>query len=260
MVFHRGQTKADLPSTVTYIQGNRQDLRQYKSQIQAFAPDVVLDMIPYTVADAQTVIDTVVGICPRIVAISSQDVYRARDIIWGLETGIVDATPLTEASPLRSRLYPYQDSPQRPLGIPSDYDKILVEQTYLNSTEVTVTILRLPMVCGPGDPLHRFYAYLHRMGSGRPVIVLDARLAQWRSSYGYVENVAWGIALAVMKQPGDGVTRNHRIYNLSEPEVLSEQERLMAIAQTVGWQGKIIAATLAQLPSDWQLPLNLQQD
>lgn len=83
MVFHQGQTQANLPSTVTYLQSNRQNLRQYQSQIQAFAPDAVLDRIPYIAADAQTMLDTIASICPRIRAISSQDVYRGRDILWG---------------------------------------------------------------------------------------------------------------------------------------------------------------------------------
>lgn len=259
-VFHRGQTKADLPTTVTYLQGNRQDIHQYQSQIEAFAPDVILDMIPYTAADAQTVLNTITGTCSRIVAISSQDVYRARDVIWGLETDIVDSTPLTESSPLRSQLYPYQNAPQRPLGVPSNYDKILVERTYLNAADMAVTLLRLPMVYGPGDPLHRFYAYLHRMDSKRPVIVLDARLAQWQSSYGYVENIAWGIALAVMQNPESESTTSHRIYNLSELHPLSEKERLNLLAQSANWPGQILAAMPDQLPPDRLIPFNFQQD
>ena len=36
------------------------------------------------------------------------------------------------------------------------YDKIAVEEAILNSTEISGTVLRLPMVYGPGDRLIGF--------------------------------------------------------------------------------------------------------
>ena len=55
-VFHRGETKADLPQ-VKWIKGDRHNLSDYKSEFQKLAPQVVLDMIPYTAKDAQTVVN-----------------------------------------------------------------------------------------------------------------------------------------------------------------------------------------------------------
>lgn len=255
MVFHRGQTQADLPSDVRHLLGNRHDLRQYRAQIEQFGPDVVLDMIPYTQADAATVIETVRGVCDRIVAISSQDVYRARDIIWGLETEGIDPTPLTEEAPLRSHLYPYQNAGTHPLGVPADYEKILVEKTYLDSPDFSTTVLRLPMVYGPGDPLHRFYAALQRMEQERPYISLVTDLAHWRSSYGYVENVAWAIALAVQ-----ATEAGNAIYNVSEPDAMSELERLTLLGNLMGWLGSIRVVERSELPESWRFPFNLKQD
>lgn len=255
MVFHRGQTQAELPSAVNHLLGNRHDLRQYRSQIEQFGPDVVLDMIPYTQQDAETVIDTVRGMAVRIVAISSQDVYRARDIIWGMETGVLDPTPLTENAPLRRHLYPYQKAAIRPLGVPADYDKIRVEKTYLNCPDIATTILRLPMVYGPGDPLHRFYAALHRMQQGRSTLSMMKELAHWRCSYGYVENVAWAIVLAVQHR-----AVNTCVYNVAEPNPMSELERLTLLSNLARWLGTINLVEQEQLPATARLPFNLQQD
>lgn len=171
IVFHRGETKVDLPQEVKLIQGDRYNLLEYKREFQKLAPQVVLDMIPYTAKDAQGVVDTFQDIAQRVVAISSQDVYRARDIIWQRETGIIDPVPLTEDSPLRSQLYPYRGLSDDPFA--HDYDKIPVEQVLMNASNLPATILRLPMVYGVGDNWHRLYPYLKRMDDQRPAIVLE---------------------------------------------------------------------------------------
>jgi nucleoside-diphosphate-sugar epimerase len=189
----------------------------------------------------------------RIVAISSQDVYRARDIIWQKEKGIIDRTPLTENSPLRSQLYPYRDLLKPDSSIPPDYDKILVEQSLMKS-ELSATILRLPMVYGAGDYQHRLYPYLKRMDDNRPAIVLEEKLARWQGCYGYVENVAYAIALAVNDERAKG-----RIYNVAEPPGSTEADLIKAIASVVGWQGEVVIVSKTQMPDTWKFKANLDQ-
>lgn len=254
IVFHRGHTPANLPASVNHILGDRHSLVNYRSEFEQLAPDVVLDMIPYTEADAQGVIETFKGIADRVVGISSQDVYRARDILWGREVGILDPTPLNEDSPLRSQLYPYQDAPP-PSNMPSDYDKILVEQIYMSASEPVGTILRLPMVYGSNDPLHRFFSYLKRMDEGRPAIVLEEQIAHWQGSYGYVENVAHAIALAVTDAKAA-----HRIYNIAEPTAQSQSDFIRAIGQAAGWTGRVVIVPQFTLPESWVLPFNVSQN
>jgi nucleoside-diphosphate-sugar epimerase len=41
--------------------------------------------------------------------------------------------------------------------------------------QIAGTVLRLPMVCGPGDMFHRLHPYLKRMDDGRPGILIQAR-------------------------------------------------------------------------------------
>ena len=252
-IFNRGVTSANLPPEVNHIRGDRQNLKDYRQTFQQIAPDVVIDMIALTEAHAKTTKETFKGIAERIVMISSQDVYRARDIIWGRETGIIDPVPLTENAPLRSQLYPYRDAGIKS-KLPPDYDKILVERVFTSDPSTSWTVLRLPMVYGVGDYQHRFYPYLKRMEDRRPVIVLEEGYASWRGCYGYVDNVAAAIVLAATDRRA-----TNRIYNIAESSGLSLAESIATIGQIAGWRGEIVIVSKAHLPPN-SISLNTEQD
>lgn len=252
-IFHRGNTKADLPENVDFIYGDRSQLQDYKSEFETLSPDVVVDMICYTESDARMLMDVFKGIAERVVAISSMDVYRAYEIILGKESG-TQKVPLTEDSALRSSLYLLKDAPKRPLNVPPDYEKIVIEKVVMSS-ELPGTIIRLPMVYGKNDPLNRLSPYLKRMGDRRDAIVLLDGIAKWRASYGYVENIGYAIALAVTNEKAAG-----RIYHVAESETLSEGERVTKIGKLAGWKGKVVSLPKEKFPPDWNLPLNSEQD
>jgi len=79
--------------------------------------------------------------------------------------------------------------------VDDDYDKVPVEEAILSEKELAGTTVRLPMIYGPGDPLHRLHWLLKRMDDGRPFIILPDDMAAWRGVRGYVENVGAAIAL-----------------------------------------------------------------
>ncbi|KST66531.1 NAD-dependent epimerase/dehydratase family protein [Mastigocoleus testarum] len=253
-VFHRGKTQTELPEQVHHLLGDRRDLNDFKSTFEQLAPEVVLDMFAYTKDDAQILMKSFRGIARRVVVISSIDVYRVYDVLWGRESNIIPV-PLTEDSPLRSSLYPFREIPYRPLNAPADYEKILVEQVVMSDPELPGTIVRLPMVYGTNDPLRRLFPYLQRIKEQRPVIVLEESIASWRGSYGYVENVAFAIALAVTNEKA-----KNRVYHVAEKEALSESERIAKIGDLAGWKGKISTLSKEKMPSDWKLVLNTKQD
>lgn len=248
-LFHRGKSMADLPESITHMLGDRHDLREFRSAFKSLKPDVVLDMVPITEQDAQMVVDTFKGIAGRVVALSSQDVYRAYGILIGIEEGTIEKMPLTEDANLRTRLYPYRgDEPRAeddPRKILDDYDKILAERVYMSVPELPGTILRLPMVYGPGDYQHRLFEYLKRMDDKRPAILLEEGLANWQWTRGYVENVADAIVLAIQN---DMAMR--RIYNVGKQEVLTTSEWVRMIAKYAGWDGDIVVAAKDVLPKD----------
>jgi nucleoside-diphosphate-sugar epimerase len=189
------------------------------------------------------------GIAKRLVVASSCDVYRNYNMLRGEE---LDSTPvkrITEDSPLRGKLYPYRkDVPLENQNL-YDYDKILVERTVMSDSNLPATVLRLPMVYGPGDYQHRFYGYIKRMTDNRPAILMDKDQAEWRITRGYVENCAEAIYLAVTDEKAAG-----RAYNVGDPQALPEKEWIEKIAKMMGWEGKIIG-----LPKD-KLPEHLKGD
>ncbi|MDF5739068.1 MULTISPECIES: NAD-dependent epimerase/dehydratase family protein [unclassified Nostoc] len=252
-VFHRGKTTTNLPPNVHEILGDRSHLFEMKSKFRQLSPEVVVDMIAYNEQDALTLTNTLEGIAQRVVVISSMDVYRAYDVLWRKESDVV-FVPLTEDSSLRQQLCPYREMPSRPLNVPIDYEKILVERVVMASN-LPGTIIRLPMVYGSRDFRHRLYCYLQRMDDKRPAIVLEDSTARWRGSYGYVENVAYAIALAVTNQRATG-----RIYHVADVEAFTETERISRIGKIAGWQGKVVIVPKSQLPSEWKLPVNTEQD
>ncbi|MHC5856152.1 NAD-dependent epimerase/dehydratase family protein [Nostoc sp.] len=252
-VFHRGKTTANLPPDVQEILGDRSHLLEMKSKFRQLSPEVVVDMIAYNEQDALTLMNTFEDIAQRVVAISSIDVYRAYDVLWGKESDVVPV-PLTEDSPLRQQLYPYREMPSRPIAVPIDYEKILVEGVVMASN-LPGTIIRLPMVYGSRDFRHRLYSYLRRMDDNRPAIVLEDNIAQWRGSYGYVENVAYAIALAATNERATS-----RIYHVADVEALTEAQRITKVGKIAGWQGKVVIVPKSQLPSEWKLPGNTAQD
>ncbi|RKX76944.1 MAG: NAD-dependent dehydratase [Spirochaetes bacterium] len=263
-VFHRGQTEADLPKEIRHIHnasfnlGERRQFNHFKDDFKRLAPDVVLDMIPMTQQDAQALMITFSGIARRVIALSSQDVYLAYSKLKGSESGPEETTPIPEGAPLRRRLYPYRNEPPRDMEDPQkwidDYDKILVERVVMSYPDLPGTILRLPMVYGPGDKQHRLFEYLKRMDDRRPVILLDKGLAQWRWTRGYVENVASAIALVVRDESSAG-----RIYNLGEVEALPETGWVEAIGKAAEWNGEIVVVPTGCLPAHLHPNINTRQ-
>lgn len=254
-LFHRGDTEPDGLPHVQHIHGDRRDLLSFLPAFERFQPDIVLDMVPIGRADA---VDTVLafnGLAGRVVAISSQDVYLAYDILRGREQRPPVPQPMTEDAPLREQLYPYRDL------FPSDsrmhdYDKIPIEQTYLADPDLPGTIVRLPAVYGPKDYQHRLFPYLRRMVDGRRWIILDERGARWRWSRTFVTNAAEAITLTVLDDRAGG-----RVYNVAEPAVLTEEEWVRAIGAVYGWSGDIVTLPTDEVPEHLRdEELNFAQD
>jgi nucleoside-diphosphate-sugar epimerase len=216
-VFHRGEAKAALPESVGRIYGNRNDLHAYRRVFEQLAPDVVLDFILSDARQAQAFMDTFRGLTARVIAISSQDVYRAYGVLLGREPGPPQATPLTEESEVRTQLHPYDVEHLRAVQsafpwLTDDYDKIPVERTILSDPSLPGTVLRLAMVYGPGDPLHRFFPTLKRIDDRRLAILLEESYARLHPPRGYVEDVAAAIALNRMHhRVGNAPIPRHRL-------------------------------------------------
>jgi nucleoside-diphosphate-sugar epimerase len=264
-IAHSGAHEADLPASVRHLhtaglsRGAGRDLAEVAEHAAAWRPDAVLDMAPLGEDDARRAVEAFRGRAGRLVAVSSGDVYRAYDRFRGKDPGPPDPTPLTEDSPLRDRLYPYRGEklPGGDRPWVDDYDKILVEQVVMGEPSLPGTILRLPMVYGPNDAQHRFFnqCHLKRMLDRRPAILLDESLARWRCLWGYIENVAHAIALALTDDRAAG-----RIYNVAEAEPAPEAEWIARVGRAADWHGQIIPLPKERLPEHLHWGGNAEQD
>ncbi len=135
-LFHRGETTAGFPPSVGEIKGDRKNLSDFASDFIRFAPDVVLDMLPYTEQDAALAMETFRGLAARVVAVSSMDVYGAYGRFCRLEDGPPDVEPFAEGAPLRSALHPYRASAQQASDLAYNYEKILVERAVMSDGQV----------------------------------------------------------------------------------------------------------------------------
>jgi nucleoside-diphosphate-sugar epimerase len=250
-VFHRGQSRAVLPEGVAEVLGERRDRVALEAAVRQARPEVVLDMIAMTEEQARTAIQAFEGQASRVVAVSSQDVYRAYGRLIGKEPGPPEPGPLSEDAPLREALYPHRGT-----GEASEhYEKILVERAYLGVPALPATVLRLPMVYGPSDRQHRLHGYLKRMDDGRPALLIPERLARWRWTRGYVEDVAAAIELAVTDGRAAG-----RVYNVGEPSALTMEEWAWAIARAAGWRGQVLRVQEELVPEHLKMPIVPEHD
>jgi nucleoside-diphosphate-sugar epimerase len=239
-VLHRGKTALPANSPVTEFLGERAGLQS--SGARTWKPDIVIDMILSSAAQARTTVEAFAGIAQRVVAISSGDVYRAMSVLHRIEDGPIEPTPLTEDSPLRTQGQTYSKEAlaiarQRLPWLDEEYDKIQVERAVSSHPELPAAILRLPMVYGPGDMFHRFYPRLKRMLDGRSEILLEQTESEWITCRGYVENVAQAICLAASSE-----NASDRIYNVADPDPFTEAQWTAKIGESVHWNGRVMTS------------------
>lgn len=254
-VFHRGQANAELPPSIRHILGDRRQLSNFANEFKQLAPQVVPDMYLRFEQDALTLMQTFRGMAERIVAVSSQDVYRTYGILWRREYTEPNVPPIGEDAPLRSVLYPYRPLAKNEDDPKYNYDKILVERVVMSDPDLPGTVLRLPAVYGVGDKQHRLFEYLKRMDDGRPFILLEEDEARWRWTHGYVENVADAVALAV----ADARLAN-RIYNVGEEDAPMRAEWVESIGRAAGWRGEVLAIPKGELPEHLKSPTGYEHD
>ena len=168
--------------------------------------------------------------------------------------------PLTEESPLRTAKLPAYPPAQMKLlqqvfgWVDDAYDKITVERVVLGDPAFPGTVLRLPMVYGPGDRLHRFHPILKRIDDCRRAILFEEAMANWRAPRGYVENVAAAIVLASLSEQAAG-----RTYNVVERPSFSELDWAREIASAISWTGEFVTLPKERMPAHLLQPGNAAQ-
>lgn len=258
-VLHRRAAADAVGSDVLQIHADRNRLSDYQDELRRFSPAIIIDLILSSGEQARQLMSISRGLARRVVAVSSMDVYRAWGVLQGVESGPLEPLPLTEDAPLRTVRQAYPPEMIRRMRsiftwVDEHYDKIAVEEAIMNDPAIPGTVVRLPMVYGPGDPLHRFFPLLKRIADGRSSILLAGDFAAWRAPRGYVDNVAHAIALAATSDQAAG-----RIYNVCQEPMLSELTWQTRIAKQIEWTGKFVVLPRERTPKHLLLSGNAAQ-
>jgi nucleoside-diphosphate-sugar epimerase len=218
---------------VQHLHTERTELAAHQQELAAFAPDAAIDCRALTRSDAETVLAALPG-DPRLVVISSIDVYRAFGALnQDRET---DPVPLDETSPVRPTRYPYRGL----MPGMEQYDKLDVEDVYLPRGATSV---RLPMVYGEHDYQLREEFILRRIRAGRERIPFGA--GTWLHSGGYVRDIARGVHL-VLKTPAAA----GQVLNLCEDRTYSMRMWSRMILDAAGSTAELVRVPDELLPED----------
>lgn len=225
---------------------DRKDSDAVAACVRAHRPRAIIDLLAYTTEDSLPLFAKLEGQGARYVMASSGDVYRQYDLLHRRDVG--DPLPdLTEEAPLRTRPYPYRSDPPRAAADPDawmdKYDKIPIERALAARRDLSWSILRLPMVYGPGDRNRRFSWALGPMLSGAGALKVDAEWAAWRTSLGFVDDVAEALVLAAVHPKADD-----RIVNVGPQEVISNQAWAQRLAAALQWKGELQLVTRKDAP------------
>ena len=257
-VLHRGNTPPSVPNRTHHIHGDANRLSDLRSDLAKIAPDIAVNFIVSSARQANEMMNALSGIARGVVVLSSMDVYRACGVLHGTESCGLQELPLTENSELRTQ--PAYIPEQMEMGkklfawMDDDYEKIVVERIVLSDPSLPATALRLPMIYGPGDHLHRFYPLIKRIQDGRNKIIFEEDAANWRASKGYVENVADAIVLAATSDSAKAGT-----YNVAEEDTLTELEWAHLVAEEMNWDGTFVVLPRERTPAHLRNPGNLKQ-
>lgn len=224
---------------------DRSDPAALQAAVTAERPDAVIDLLAMTLGATAPVIAALTGRTGRYVLASSGDVYAQYG--WIRRQGAGEPVALLdEQAPLRGQLHPYRREPPRRPDDPEawldDYDKIPIEQHLIQQSRLDWSIVRLPMVFGPGDRQRRFAWAIEPMLRDAPVVQLDAQWAAWRSSYGYVDDVADGLVLAATAPAAE-----RRTFNLGPLTAATHTDWADRFAAYLDWTGAVKAVARSRI-------------
>jgi len=231
----------------SWLVGDRSEPEAILKLLHDHKVDALIDMIGRDPVQSEAFLDAVDGKLGRYVFISSADVYRNHGLIHQTETGLPDAGPLTEEAPLRSVLYPYRQAEPRAAKDPQKwmdtYDKVPIEAK-VQASKLDWTICRLPMVYGGAVPsVRRFDWITSLMKSGLKQAELPAIWLDWKTTYGYLDNVVGAIITALL--PRKAI---EQVFNITDHEPMTHLEWLVAFGRVHNWTCEIIPTDASDHP------------
>lgn len=243
-IYHRGQHEVAFSSAVMHVHGDRRDYPQFEADMRRLSMDAVVDVIPMNAQDTRSLVKAVRGRIQRSVHLSSGDVYSPGQPVPIPESAALAPVELVEL-PLHGQTVPYS--------------KVAVEvaiREAQHARDFPATIMRLPAVYGPGDPLARDWFFVKRVLDGRSRIALpDGGLSLFHR--GYVDDVARAVVLALESPEGVG-----RTYNVGHERVLTVRGIAELVAEVMDHEWEIVSVPADLLPptNPYAAPYHLVYD
>ena len=225
-IYHRGQHETELDDEVLHIHGENLDIGDHLEEIKMFNPDAAIDTTQFEAESTQAVVEALTGVMDRYVLVSSMDVYVAYGRLHRTELGPPQPLPISEEGELRT---------MPGAGLTEEIDNLNAERVALGQQELPVTVTRLPAVFGPCDYQRRVGEMIDKLKASDGELRLHPIQANFRWSWGYVEN----IADMLLECTGDSRSGN-RIYNLGYPAGVSVLELYEMVADVIEWNGSVI--------------------
>lgn len=223
-VFNRGRTEDRLGDGIRYLQGDRNDFTAFEAQMAAHGPwDVVIDMICFNPAQAESDLRAFAGRCGHFIFCSTVCTY-------GNTQTVLPTDELCHQNPL------------------SEYgrNKVACEQLFLRAHaagKLSVTIFRPSHTYGPGGPVINNIGwgatFIDRLRRGLPIIVSGDGHGLWQSTFS--EDVGVGFAYAAGNSRCFG-----QAYNIVREEVFTWDQYTQRIAAAIGAP----APRLVHVPTD----------
>ena len=243
-IYHRGRHEVEFSRPVAHVHGDRRDYPLFQADLARLSPEAVVDVIPMNADDTRAVVEAVRGRIRRSVHISSGDVYAPDQPIPISEDAPVRCAEVVEL-PLDDTILPYS--------------KVAVEAEIREAQgagDFPATIMRLPAVYGPGDPVAREWFFVKRVLDGRSRIALpDGGLSLFHR--GYVDDVARAVVLALESPEAAG-----RTYNVGHERVLTVRGIAELVAEVMDHEWEIVSVPADLLPptNPYAAPYHLVYD
>lgn len=253
LVLARGRHPVALPEGARFETADRMDGRRLVELFQTHDVDTVIDIFALSLKNTAPVLEAMGAVGGRYLLLSSVDVYSNYGGLLGREVPPVQLAPADEDDPLRGFRYPYRQNTRRPRGVEDDlfedYDKIILEEATAADRRFETTVIRAPMIFGPGDKQHRFKWAIDAVRSN-DVVEIDERAARWPNSYGYVDDIAEAMVLAATAPQAAG-----RTYNAGQDFVRTPIEWLLVFGVILGKRIEVV-----EVPADKQALLAERAD
>jgi len=197
----------DYGAPVTRLDGSPRAPEALPEAVRTWRPEGVVDMIHDGPGSAEALIHVSAGRLARSVHLSSASVYGPRPVC-----------PVDEQTEVMTQ------GPDEVLA------QIAADKAVLEAAgrgELPATVVRLPALYGPRDPLCAEWFFARRVLDGRTrIAVPDAGLHICHR--GFVQNMAWGIVQALLAPRATG-----QVYNLGEEKLYTLAQLAQGVARAL---------------------------